>query len=144
MPFRRGHVRLHFHTFWCALCLSLLRLQCTDIITFESVIFSMRFSVYIKKFIVSSGNNLFYIQIHHFTQQTMLNLRWITRYNILNQTLNLSGVVTTTPLVADVTINSLVAWRLSFLFCTDCTNGKSKFIMVPVHKMEISRPYHKI
>src|SRR6218665_1296237 len=44
----------------------------TDIITLESVIFPMRFCVYIK-IISSSSNNIFYIQIHHFTQQTMLN-----------------------------------------------------------------------
>ena len=46
MPFRRGNVRLHFHTFWCALCLSLLKLQI--IITIDSVIFPMIFCVYIK------------------------------------------------------------------------------------------------
>ena len=45
----------------------------TGIITLESVIFSMRFCVYINKFIVSSSNNIFYIQIDHFTQKTMLN-----------------------------------------------------------------------
>src|SRR6218665_1024308 len=47
--------------------------EATDIITLESVIFPMKFCVYIKKFIASSSNNIFYIQIHHFTQQTMLN-----------------------------------------------------------------------
>src|SRR6218665_2348099 len=47
--------------------------EATDIITLESVIFPMRFCVYIKKIIASSSNNIFYIQIHHFTQQTMLN-----------------------------------------------------------------------
>src|SRR6218665_562772 len=46
--------------------------EVTDIITLASVIFPMRFCVYIKK-ISSSSNNIFYIQIHHFTQQTMLN-----------------------------------------------------------------------
>src|SRR6218665_841694 len=39
----------------------------------ESVIFPMRFCAYIKKCIASSSNNIFYIRIHHFTQQTMLN-----------------------------------------------------------------------
>src|SRR6218665_416175 len=49
--------------------------EATDIITLESVIFPMRFCVYIyKKFIASSNNNIFYIQIRHFTQQTMLNM----------------------------------------------------------------------
>src|SRR6218665_837858 len=47
--------------------------EATDIITLKSVIFSMRFCVYLKKLIVSSSNNIFYIQMHHFTQQTMLN-----------------------------------------------------------------------
>jgi len=27
MPFRKGNVKLHFYTFWCALCLSLLKLH---------------------------------------------------------------------------------------------------------------------
>src|SRR6218665_3936998 len=49
--------------------------EATDIITLESVTFPMRFCVhvYIKKFIASSSNNIFYIQIHRYTQQTMLN-----------------------------------------------------------------------
>ena len=66
----------------------------TCIITLESVIFPMRFCVgllYIKKFIVSSSNNIFYIQIHHFTKQTMLNQQLHYTIYILNQSLNQRG-----------------------------------------------------
>jgi len=47
----------------------------TGKITIESVIFPMILDlcVYIKKIIFSSSHNIFYIQIHPFTQQTMLN-----------------------------------------------------------------------
>ena len=69
MPFFRGNVRLHFH-----MCFVPQFTEATGIITLESVIFSMEFCMRIyKKFIASSSNNAFYIQIHHFTQQTMLN-----------------------------------------------------------------------
>ena len=57
--------------------------EATDIITLESVIiFPMRFCVYLNKFIASSSNNIFYIQIHHFTQKTMLHqkLYYTIRY----------------------------------------------------------------
>ena len=47
--------------------------EATDIITLESVIFPMRFCVYLKEIIDSSSNNIFYIQIRNFTQQTILN-----------------------------------------------------------------------
>src|SRR6218665_1178558 len=57
--------------------------EATDIITLESVIFPMRFCVYIQKFIALSSNNIFYIQINQFTQQTMLNQTCITRYDSL-------------------------------------------------------------
>src|SRR6218665_1175895 len=57
--------------------------EATGILTLEGVIFSMRFCVYIYiKIIASSCYNLFYIQIHHFIQQTMLTptlyytIRW--------------------------------------------------------------------
>src|SRR6218665_944030 len=33
----------------------------------------LRISAGSKKIIISSSNNIYYIQIHHFTQQTMLN-----------------------------------------------------------------------
>src|SRR6218665_717453 len=49
--------------------------ESTDIITLESVIFAIRFCVYVKNFIATSSNNIYYIQIHHFMQQTMLNQR---------------------------------------------------------------------
>ena len=42
--------------------------EVTDIITLESVIFPIY-----KKIISSRSNTIVYIQIHHFTQQTMLN-----------------------------------------------------------------------
>src|SRR6218665_3893781 len=61
-----------------------------------------------KKFIASSSNNIFYIQIHHFTQQTMLNQTLYYKIQYLELNTKSKGVVTTTPLVADVTINSLV------------------------------------
>ena len=50
----------------------------------------------VKNVMVSSNNNIYYIQMHHFMQQTMLN-QWLyyTRYNDLNLTLNLRVVVTT-------------------------------------------------
>jgi len=70
MPFFTENVRLHFYTvdvlcdsvYWsyrynnprkCDISNELLRIN--------------------KKFIASSSNNIFYIQIHHFTQQTTLN-----------------------------------------------------------------------
>src|SRR6218665_570114 len=75
--------------------------EATDIITLESVIFPMRFCVDIKKIIASSSNNIFYIQIHLFTQQTMLNqpLYYTIRY--LEPNTKSRGVVTTTPSVAE-------------------------------------------
>jgi len=93
--------------------------EATGIMTLKGVIFSMTFCVglYIKNIIVSSSNNIFYIQIHHFTQQTQC---WINGYNYhtihyFEPNTKSKGVITTTPYVADVTINSLVAWRLTHL-----------------------------
>src|SRR6218665_858093 len=87
--------------------------ESTDIITFESVISPRRFCVYKKKFMASSSNNIFYIQIHRFTQQTMLNqwLYYTIQYLELN-TKSKGGGNHHPLLVADVTINSLVARRL--------------------------------
>src|SRR6218665_2362866 len=53
--------------------------------------------------------DIYYIQIHHFMQQTMLNqsLYYTTQY--LEPNTKSRGMVTTHPLVAGVTINSLVA-----------------------------------
>ena len=64
----------------------------------------------LKEVIVSGiRNNIYYIQIHHFTQQTMLNqlLHYTIQY--LESNTKSKGVVTTTLLVADVTINGFVA-----------------------------------
>jgi len=51
--------------------------EAIGIITLEYVIhvYPMKFCVYNIKFIASSivSKNMFYIQIHHFTQQTILN-----------------------------------------------------------------------
>ena len=47
--------------------------EATDMITLTSVIFPMRYCVYLKKIIASSSNNIVCIQIYHFTHQTMLN-----------------------------------------------------------------------
>src|SRR6218665_1125558 len=91
--------------------------EATGIITLESVIFPMRSCVHIKQFIASSSNNiarLFYIQIPHFTQQTMLNqtLYYTLQYLEPNTKSKRGGnhppPPWTTPFVADVTINSLV------------------------------------
>src|SRR6218665_183912 len=62
----------------------------------------------ICEFIVSSSNDTYYIQIHHFTQETMLNqwLYYTIQYLELNTKSNGGG--NHLPLVADVTINSLV------------------------------------
>src|SRR6218665_2934064 len=56
-----------------------------------------------QKFIVSSSNNIFYIQIHHFTQKTMLNqsLYYTIRYFQPNTKSKRGG--TNPSLVADVT-----------------------------------------
>ena len=64
----------------------------------------------VKKFIVSSSNNIFYIQIYHFMQQTMLN-QWLyyTIQYLEPNTKSKGGGNKTHPLVAGVTINSLVA-----------------------------------
>src|SRR6218665_655434 len=95
------------------MCFVLQFTEATGIITLESVIFPMRFCVDIKKFIASSSNNIYYIQIHHFTQQTMLNqwLYYTIQYLELN-TKSKGGGNHHPLLVADVTINSLVARRL--------------------------------
>ena len=62
----------------------------------------------VKKIIVSSINNIYYMQIHHFSQQTMLN-QWLYYTMQYLEPNTKSGWGGSTPLVADVTINSLVA-----------------------------------
>src|SRR6218665_2353575 len=82
--------------------------EATDIITLEGVIFPMRFCIIYKKFIASSSNNIFYIQIHHFTQQTMLNQHLYYTIQYLEPNTKSKGGGNHPPfLVADVTINSL-------------------------------------
>src|SRR6218665_4147061 len=66
-----------------------------------------------KGIIVSSSNNIYYIQIHHFTLETMLNQSLYYTIQYLEPNTKYKGMVPPTPLVADVTINSLVAWRLT-------------------------------
>src|SRR6218665_539605 len=73
---------------------------------------SLRKNAGSKKFIVSSSNNIYYNQIHHFMHQTMLNQWLYYTIQYLEHNTKSKGVVTTHPLVAGVTINSLVALRL--------------------------------
>src|SRR6218665_2752176 len=100
MPFCREYLLMYFVPQFT---------EATDIITLESVIFKMRFCVYIKKFIVSSSNNIYYIQIHNFTQQTMLNQWLYYALQYLEPNTKSRGDGNHPPFVADVAINSLVA-----------------------------------
>src|SRR6218665_2832439 len=67
-----------------------------------------------RKIIASSSNNIFYIQIHNFTQQTMLNqtLYYTIQYREPNTK---SKGVLITPFLAHVTINSLVAMKVNLI-----------------------------
>jgi|SRR6218665_629741 len=56
-----------------------------------------------KKFIVSSCNNIFYIQIHHFTQQAMLNQSLYHTIQSLEPNTKSKGGGDHPLLVADVT-----------------------------------------
>ena len=47
-----------------------------------------------KKFIASSSNNIFYIQIHHFAQQTMLNQTVYYTIQYFESNIKSKGVVT--------------------------------------------------
>src|SRR6218665_486698 len=70
---------------------------------------SLRTSAGTNKFIVSSSNNIFYIQIHHFTQKTMPNQSlYYTIPHFEPNTKSRRGG-NHPPLVADVAKNSLVA-----------------------------------
>src|SRR6218665_2911349 len=67
----------------------------TGIITLESLIFPMRFCVGLlyKKIIVSSSNNIVYIQIHHLSQQTMLNQTLYYTMQYLEPNTKSNGVI---------------------------------------------------
>src|SRR6218665_1704662 len=100
MPFCRGNVGPYLLMYFVPQFIAV-----TDIITLESVIFPMRFCVYIKQFIASCSNNIFCIQIHRFTQQSMLNQTLYYTIQYIEPSTKSSGVTTHPPLVDNATIN---------------------------------------
>src|SRR6218665_3141610 len=81
-----------------------------------------------KKFIASSNNNISYIQVHHFTQKTLLNQWLYHTIQYFEPNTKSKGGGNHPPSVADVTIKSLVACRLTF--CSDARRPIQQIVKI--------------